>query len=91
MDVPFKEELEKLKGSLKAVLLGKDKKPLAEVNVRDLAKEVENTKDIETIVLDGIVTQRLVDLASKGQVKQIVGIRKSKIENQGNVEISTVA
>ncbi|MBS3060040.1 MAG: DNA primase [DPANN group archaeon] len=91
VDVPFKEELEKLKGSLKAVLLGKDKKPLAEVNVRDLAKEVENTKDIETIVLDGIVTQRLVDLASKGQVKQIVGIRKSKIENQGNVEISTVA
>jgi len=62
---------------------------LVETDVRDLAKEIETKKDVNAIVFDGIITQRLVDMANDKGIKYIAGIKSTKIENKGNVEIIT--
>ena len=90
-NVPHKDILTKLKGTLTAQLLDKNGKTIKETTVRELSKEIEKTKDIESVVLDGIITQRLIDIANKNKIKKIIGIRKSKIENKGSVEIHTLS
>jgi len=87
--IPFAEILKELSGSLKGALLNQNMKVLIETDVRDLAKEIEARKDVNAIVFDGIITQRLVDMANDKGIKYIAGIKSTKIENRGNVEIIT--
>ena len=42
-------------------------------------KELEKIDNIDMIVFDGIVTQRLVDLASEKGVKMIIGIKMGNV------------
>jgi len=87
--LPFQEILRELSGSLKGALLTSGMEVIVETDVRDLAKEIETKKDIHAIVFDGIITQRLVDMANEKGIKYIAGIKSTKIENKGNVEIIT--
>ena len=87
--LPFVEILKELSGSLKGALLNQNMDVLVETDVRDLAKEIEARKDVNAIVFDGIITQRLVDMANDKGIKYIAGIKSTKIENRGNVEIIT--
>jgi DNA primase len=85
IEPPFDKTLKTLEGSLKAVLLDRGLQPVSEVDVKDLARELENRTDIQAAVFDGIITQRLVDLANERGVKYLVAVKQSKIENKGNV------
>jgi hypothetical protein len=87
--LPFVDILRELSGSLKGALLNSQMEVVVETDVRDLAKEIETRKDIHAIVFDGIVTQRLVDMANDRGIKYIAAIKSTKIENKGNVEIIT--
>jgi DNA primase len=87
--LPFGNILKELAGSLKGALLNSDNEVIIETDVRNLAKEIEINKNINAIVFDGIVTQRLVDLANDKGIKYIAGIKSTRIENTGNVEIIT--
>jgi hypothetical protein len=87
--LPFVDILRELAGSLKGALLNQSMEVMVETDVRDLAKEIETRKDIHAIVFDGIITQRLVDMANDKGIKYIAGIKSTKIENRGNVEIIT--
>jgi len=87
--LPFVDILRELSGSLKGALLNSQMEVIVETDVRDLAKEIETRKDIHAIVFDGIVTQRLVDMANDRGIKYIAAIKSTKIENKGNVEIIT--
>lgn len=87
--LPFVSILRELSGSLKGALLNSDMEVIVETDVRDLAKEIETRKDVHAIVFDGIITQRLVDMANDRGIKYIAGIKSTKIENRGNVEIIT--
>ncbi len=86
----YSQHMKDLEGSLKAKILGKDKKVLKEVDVRDLLKEMGKTKNAEAIVLDGIITKRLLDEAEKNSVKELVGVKKGKIEETGKVKVSSL-
>jgi len=88
---PYAGELGKLEGSFKGVLLNKDNAIVAEANVRDLAAEMEKQNDIEAVVFDGIITQRLVDIANKRNIKHLVGVKQTQIENKGEVKIESKA
>jgi len=67
--------LNEISGSLKAVLLdGKDKE-LKKIPVRELTDELKKSDNISTIVFDGIITQRLLDIANNKNIKEIVGIK----------------
>lgn len=85
----FAETLEKLVGTLKGALLNQNLEVICETDVKNLSKEIETQKDVYAIIFDGIVTQRLVDLANEKNTKYVIGVKQSKIENKGRVEVLT--
>jgi DNA primase len=73
---PFKMHLQELEGSFKARLLDKEKNIVKETTVRDLAKELKETgENAKSVVFDGVVTQRIVDLAKEKNLDYVVGIK----------------
>ncbi len=80
MPAVLKSNLDELNGTLKARLLDAGNKVIKELPVRDLITEVNsgNTSPA-TIVLDGIITQRLLELAASKNVKCIAGIKEGNI------------
>jgi DNA primase len=73
---PFKADLDELEGTFKARLLDKDKNIVKETTVRDLAKELkETTGNANSVVFDGVITQRIVDLAKEKDLEYVVGLK----------------
>jgi DNA primase len=73
---PFKTYLQELEGTFKARLLDKDRNIVKETTVRDLAKELkETTENAKSVVFDGVITQRIVDLAKEKDLEYVVGIK----------------
>jgi len=73
---PFKTQLEELEGTFKARLLDKGKNVLKETTVRDLAKELKETdENANCVVFDGVITQRIVDIAKEKDLEYVVGIK----------------
>jgi DNA primase len=68
-------ELESLGNTLRARFYNGDLQLISEVPVRDVIKSLGETKNVNAIVFDGIITQRLADLASKQGVKVLVGLK----------------
>lgn len=91
MDVDLRVHLDELNGTLKSRLLDKKKELIKELPVRDLITEINNSDgEYDIIVLDGIITQRLMDLASSKKIKAIVGIKEGNITKRAkNVETYT--
>ncbi|NYZ78239.1 DNA primase [Candidatus Micrarchaeota archaeon] len=75
----LKASLKELEGSLKARLLDASGKSLGEVPIREIMKTLGESHDVSAVVLDGIVTQRLVDLAEEKRANYVVGIRAGNI------------
>ena len=75
----FGEIIEKLPGTLDAYLLDAEGKIKHKVSVRDLVDAMRYTEDYEAVVFDGVVTQRLVDIAGEKGVKFLVGVKTGNI------------
>ncbi|MDO8553435.1 MAG: DNA primase DnaG [Candidatus Micrarchaeota archaeon] len=73
------KELEELNNTLRARFYNSKKERVKEIAVRDVIKALEEIKDIEAIVFDGIITQRLVDLASNKGVRLLVGVKVGNV------------
>lgn len=87
----FEPIMKELKGSLKAKILNTKNKALATCSIRELSAELEKTKKPDTIVLDGIVTKRLVDEAVKKEVKTIVGVKIAKFSIPKEIKVITMS
>ncbi|MCX8166305.1 MAG: DNA primase DnaG [Candidatus Micrarchaeota archaeon] len=75
----YVKELEELENTLRArIYLNKGDKPI-EIPVRDIIKKLEEIKTGYAIVFDGVITQRLLEIAEEKSFKVIVGIRKGHI------------
>lgn len=72
-------ELEELNNTLRARFYNADLEKIREIAVRDVIKALEETENVHTIVFDGIITQRLVDLAVHRGVKKLVGVKKGNV------------
>ncbi|MHA2067865.1 MAG: DNA primase DnaG, partial [Candidatus Thorarchaeota archaeon] len=68
--------------TFKAVIFDAAKKVVAECGVADLAKTLEEIEGAEAIVFDGVVTQRLADLASTKKIKLLVGAAVADLEKR---------
>ncbi len=68
-----------LHNTLRGRLYRTDSTVIEEMPIRELVQALQNAKDVYAVVFDGIITQRLVDLAYKSGVKEIYGIRSSFI------------
>jgi len=76
------ELVEELKGTLEAKILDGEMKELARIPVSDLAEKLKDIENAHTIVFDGVITQRLVDIASEQNVKTIIADRISDVAKQ---------
>jgi DNA primase len=71
--------LDDVSGSLKAVLLDKNGTEIKKIPVRELTDELKKSKNISTVVFDGIITQRLLDIANNKHIKEIVGMKLGNV------------
>ncbi|MFH0884849.1 MAG: DNA primase DnaG [Candidatus Micrarchaeota archaeon] len=84
------KELEALGNTLKARFYNGSLQMVSEVPVRDVIKSLSETRDVHAIVFDGIITQRLADLASKQGVKLLIGLKIGNVNKvPDNIEIIT--
>ncbi|WP_292388662.1 DNA primase DnaG [Methanosarcina sp. UBA5] len=76
----FRPHVEALKGTLTARILDSQDKVIEEIAVRDLASRLKTYKEnIQSIVFDGVITQRLVDIASSNAIKNLIGVKIGNI------------
>ncbi len=69
-----------LKETLQANLFDSDFKIIETLNVRELAdKLIETQRTVAAIVFDGVITQRLVDIAAEKNIKYLIGARTSSL------------
>jgi DNA primase len=92
MEVP--DEISKaakaLQGTLEAVLLNDKLKQVERLPVSQLAEKLQQVKGVDTVVFDGIITQRIVDVAGDKNIKRIVASRVSEaVKPALNVELIT--
>ena len=78
-DERFLGALNDMKNTLRGRLYGNDGSMMAEVPIREMIQSMQDSEGISAVVFDGIITQRLIDLASKRGVKYIYGMRASQI------------
>ena len=76
-----KEILTELEGSLEAHLYDSSMNELLKVPVNELVKTLEESKDSEHLIFDGIVTERLVELADTNGIKSIITNRIGNVKN----------
>lgn len=82
VDEVYVSKIGEIKESFKALLFGDDKKVIVECGVAELAKTLEDQEEVHAIVFDGVITQRLVDIASKKKTQLMVGAAVADIENK---------
>jgi DNA primase len=79
----FKELLDKLSGSSRAQMLDAKGSVVGETPVRELADMLKkSSNNIKTLVFDGIITQRLVDIAAQKGISTIVGSKWGSVSKQ---------
>jgi len=79
-----------LEGTLEAVLLNEKLEQIERLPVSQLAEKLQQTEGVNTVVFDGIITQRIVDLAGEKGIKNIIASRISEaVKPPLNVQLLT--
>lgn len=87
----LKDMIMELSASSKARLLAEDGTVIEEVPVKELANKLKDTKHkIASIVFDGVVTQRILDIAADLKITRVIGAKLGNITKQPtSVEVWT--
>jgi len=79
-----------LQGTLEAVLLNEKLEPIERLPVSQLAEKLQQVSGVDTVVFDGIITQRIVDIASEKNIRNIIASRISEaVKPPLNVQLIT--
>jgi DNA primase len=79
----FDAIMKELSGTLSARLLDANKNVLKTVAVRDLANTLkESNGDVKSVVFDGVITQRMLDIAAEKNLDYLVGVKMGSIVKQ---------
>jgi len=76
---PLLIALGELEGSLKARFYSADFTMLKEIPVRDMIRTLESEPNVYGVVFDGIITQRLADLAETKKAAVLVGVKLGNV------------
>lgn len=76
------EARKELEGTLEAVLFNEKMEQIERLPVSGLAEKLEQSEGVDTVVFDGVITQRLVDIANEKDVKFLVAARVSDVVKQ---------
>ncbi len=74
-----KSQVEQIKGTLEALLFGQDWALIKKIPVRDLADTLKAENSTKAVLFDGLVTQRLVDIAADRKIQYLVGVRIGEV------------
>ncbi|MDR0470268.1 MAG: hypothetical protein LBH79_00910, partial [Nitrososphaerota archaeon] len=86
----IKETVKSLQGTLEAVLLNEKLEQIERLPVSQLAEKLQQIENVNTVIFDGIITQRIVDIAANKTIKRIVASRVSEaVKPVANVELMT--
>jgi len=76
----LKKHKKEVEGKLIARLIDRNMEVIKEIPVRDLVKLLKtNNVRCEGIIFDGVITQRVIDLAVKRDVSYLVGVRLGSV------------
>ncbi|WP_455277353.1 DNA primase DnaG [[Eubacterium] cellulosolvens] len=80
VDVPkyIFEAAQELRGTLEAILFDKKGKIISKIPVSELAEKLSQVNSVDTVLFDGIVTQRLLDMAEEKKLNCLIGDRVSE-------------
>ncbi len=59
------------------------------VPVSEIVKKLSDSSGGKILVLDGIVTQRLIDASDKAGIEQIIGHRLADIKRNSSIKVGT--
>jgi DNA primase len=80
-----------LRGTLEGILLDQNMGEMARLPVSELASKLADYEGVNTIIFDGVVTQRLLDLAEERGVKLVVGDRIAELTHRpSSIKIMTL-
>jgi DNA primase len=80
-----------LRGTLEGMLFDQGMGEIARLPVSELAGKLADYQGISTIVFDGVVTQRLLDLAEEHGVKLVIGDRVAELTRRpSSIKIMTL-
>ncbi|HEY4704658.1 MAG TPA: DNA primase DnaG [Thermoplasmata archaeon] len=86
----YREMLVQMSGSSKAKILSENDSVAAEVPVRNLVETLKTNRSARAVVFDGIITQRILDIASEIGVRSVVGMKMGTITKQpSGIEVYT--
>ena len=87
---PISQAAKALLGTLEAVLLNDKFELIERLPVSQLAEKLQQMTGVDTVVFDGIITQRIVDIAGEKNIRRIVASRISEaVKPALNVELVT--
>ncbi len=87
---PVAQAAKALQGTLEAVLLNEKFEFVERLPVSQLAEKLQQVTGVDTVVFDGIITQRIVDIAADKNIRRIVASRVSEaVKPALNVELVT--
>ncbi len=88
---PFQEHITQLSGTLSARLIDEQNSVISEVPVRDLANALRDINgNVKSLVFDGVITQRIVDIASEKGIETLIGAKLGNlVKSPASMHIET--
>jgi 5S rRNA maturation endonuclease (ribonuclease M5) len=75
--------------TLESIALDANNDQLFKVAISDLVDKISMQSGIKYLILDGIITQRLVDGAKQAEIECIIGHRIAKLTNSDGINLKT--
>ena len=78
-----------LNATLAAVALDEQDKEIFKVPISELVTKLSSQSGIKSLILDGIITQRLIDGAKQAGIGYVIGHRVAKLTNADGLKLKT--
>lgn len=85
------ESARDLRGTLEAVIFDETGKELSKMPISELAEKIPSVDNAHLVLFDGVVTQRLLDIAATKNIRYVIGDRVSDgAKRPTNVNVMTL-
>ncbi len=87
----MKDMLKEFEGTGCGAILDEALNITKEVSIEDIYEEIKNIEgNANTVIFDGIISQRLVDVASQKEIKKLVAFKSNIVKKPQNLKIITI-
>ncbi|AAM01832.1 DNA primase DnaG [Methanopyrus kandleri] len=84
------DRLKRLKGTFRAEFLDEGLKPVKEVELDELVEKLKSEDGVRAVVLDGVITRRLVEAAREKGVKYVVGVKEGDLDPEIKKDVKII-